>query len=81
MTGRGRRHHHAAQRDEYSKAEVAARGLACPFAKSNPETYVNADVCRPGEGFKETRLLLYVQWYPPAHSSRQAGPGPSPPRS
>lgn len=61
MTGRGRRHHHAAHRDQYTKAEVAARGLACPFAKSSPEAYATVDVCRPDEGFKETRLLLYVQ--------------------
>lgn len=45
---------------KYNRAEVSTRGLACPFAQSDPEAYMNIDACRPSEGFKEPRLLLYV---------------------
>lgn len=51
--------------DQYNRAEVPTRGLACPFAKSDPEAYMSKDVCKPNEGFKEPRLLLYVQPKPP----------------
>lgn len=44
----------------YKRADVDTPGLACPFAKSDPERYMNIDVCRVLEGFKEPRLLLYV---------------------
>lgn len=42
------------------KAKVSGRGLACPFAKSDPNKYMSMDVCEPTEGFKDPRLLLYV---------------------
>lgn len=45
---------------QYNRAEVGTCGLACPFAKSDPETYTSIEVCRLSEGFKEPRLLLYV---------------------
>lgn len=51
---------HAAQ-EPYNRAEVGIRGLACPFAKSDPQTYMSIDACKPHEGFKEPRLLLYVR--------------------
>lgn len=51
--------------EQYNRAEVGTRGLACPFAKSHPELYMSIDVCKPNEGFKEPRLLLYVQPRPP----------------
>lgn len=57
--------------DRYSKAEVATRGLACPFANSDRDAYMSIDVCKPTEGFKEARLLLYVQPKP-----TQKGTGP-----
>lgn len=47
--------------DRYNRAEVATRGLACPFANSDR---MSTDVCKPTEGFKEPRLLLYVQTKP-----------------
>ena len=46
--------------DQYNRAEVSIRGLACPFAKSDPETYMSMNACRTTEGFKELRELRYV---------------------
>lgn len=47
--------------DQYSRADVGTRGLACPFAKSDPERYMNVEACKTIEGFKEPRFLLCVQ--------------------
>lgn len=47
-------------RNLYSRAEISIHGLACPFAKSDPELYMNIDACKAVDGFKEVRLLLYV---------------------
>lgn len=56
--------------DPYSKAEVAIRGLACPFVQAGSEAHMSTDGCKPGEGFKETRLLLYADTRPPATELR-----------
>lgn len=60
--------------DQYNRAEVWTRGLACPFAKSDPDTHMSTDACKPDEGFKETRLLLYVD--PGSPSRKDTGPLP-----
>lgn len=52
---------HVAQ-EPYNRAEVGTRGLACPFAKSDPETYMSIDACKATEGFKEPRLLFEHIW-------------------
>lgn len=60
--------------EQFSRAEISIRGLACPFAKFDPETYMNIDACRPNDGFKEARLLLYVHPRPPVSEERRAAP-------
>ncbi|KAK7737142.1 hypothetical protein SLS63_002933 [Diaporthe eres] len=45
-----------------AQAEVGTRGLACPFAKSDPGTYMSIDACKATEGFKEPRLLFEHIW-------------------
>lgn len=64
---------HVAQ-EPYNRADVGTRGLACPFAKSDPETYMSIDACKATDGFKEPRLLLYVRPGPPSGKGRMPLP-------
>lgn len=59
---------------QYNRAEVGTNGLACPFAKSDAERYMNIVVCKPSEGFKEPRLLLYVKPRPPLREGHRPRP-------
>lgn len=63
--------------NQYSRAEISNYGLSCPFAKSAPEAYMSIDTCKPNEGFKEVRLLLYAHPRPPI--SREQKPPSSAP--
>ncbi|POS75503.1 hypothetical protein DHEL01_v206097 [Diaporthe helianthi] len=62
----GRRHappdHHVQQQQQYNRDQVRERGLACPFAKSDPDTYMSIAACRTTEGFKELRELNEHIW-------------------
>jgi hypothetical protein len=64
------RHHDPVQ---YDRVEVSINGLACPFAKSDPEMYMRHDACRATEGFKELRVLRYLRWTSSHLSTRQPG--------
>lgn len=58
--------------NQYSRADISLHGLSCPFAKS-----ARIDTCKPVEGFKEVRLLLYAHPRPPI--SREQKPPSSAP--
>lgn len=50
------------QQQQYNRSQVSACGLACPFAKSDPDVYLGIGACRAVEGFKELRELNEHIW-------------------
>ncbi|KAL1852524.1 hypothetical protein Daus18300_012122 [Diaporthe australafricana] len=53
---------HVPAPDQYSKGEIWSRGLACPFAKSDPQKYMNIGACKPTGGFTEISRLFEHMW-------------------